>query len=160
MEITIKGYKVQIDEEDYERVTSLKWNTSLNLNPRNKRYFIHSYKDCTGKLCNILLHRFILGLNRHDGVICDHINGDTLDNRKCNLRKCTSSGNAQNAKISKSNTTGYKGVVFHKRDKKYQASITVHNKKIYLGYYNTAEEAYLAYCNASKKYHGEFGRTE
>jgi hypothetical protein len=158
MEIEIKGYTVQIDEEDYERVTSLKWNTSLNLDPRNKRYFIHSYRDTTGKLCNISLHRFILGLIKYDGIICDHINGDTLDNRKSNLRKCNKEGNARNVRISKRNTTGYKGVVFHKRDKKYQANITVCNKKIHLGYYNTPEEAYRAYCKASEKYHGEFGR--
>lgn len=94
------------------------------------------------------------------GKIVDHKNGNTLDNKKCNLRICTNKENVRNQKINKRNTTGYKGVSYNKRDKKYAAYIKVDGKKISLGYYLSLEVAHEAYCNASKKYHVEFGRTE
>lgn len=161
MEIDLHGYKVQIDADDYDRVMALKWWLDRGqIKKRNKIYFYHSFYVSRHKTCNVALHRFILGLSHKDGYLCDHINGDTLDNRKCNLRKCTNTENSRNAKRPVTNTTGYKGVYLNKPTNKYVARITVDNKKILLGYYSDPKEAYTAYCEASKKYHGEFSRTE
>ena len=160
-EIDIKGHKVLIDDEDFDRVTALKWWVDKsNIVKRGLVYFYHSFKIENGKKYDQSLQRFILGLERRDGFQGDHINGDTLDNRRCNLRKCTVAENTQNAKIHKNNTTGYKGVHLHKPTNKYVARIGINNMRILLGYFNTAEEAYAAYCEASKKYHGDFGRIE
>ena len=93
-------------------------------------------------------------------MVVDHINGDTLDNRKCNLRICTQADNIKNRKKDIDNSSGYKGVNWSKSNKKYLARICVNKKIIYLGYHATAELAYSAYCEASKKYHGEYGRLE
>lgn len=93
-----------------------------------------------------------------DGDI-DHINGDRADNRISNLRLCDDSQNQFN--VSKKTgvfTSSYKGVGFHSRSKKWRARIRVRNKRIELGYFDTQEEAYAAYCEASKIYHGEYGR--
>lgn len=155
MEICLCGYKVLIDEEDYEKVMRFSWfvdKTNLN---QGLIYFCHG---TTSE--KMRLHRYILGCIKNDKNEVDHKNGNTLDNRKQNLRVCSHSQNSKNAKRSKNNKTGYKGVSWHKRDCCYQARIGVNMKRVHLGYYNTPEEAYAAYCEASKKYHGEYGRVK
>lgn len=161
MEIELCGYKVQIDEEDYDRVVSHRWGVKNgDLTRCGRVYFRHVYTDEHGIRHDISLQRFILGLTLGDRFHGDHINGDTLDNRKCNLRKCTVAQNCQNSKRHKDNQTGYKGVTYDKRRACFRSSIHVNKTTIYLGVFPTPEEAHAAYCEASKKYHGEFGRTE
>lgn len=159
-ELEILGYKVLLDDEDYERVHNLSWWLDKKaLVKHGHVYFEHSFRD-HGKQYKMYLHRFILGLKLHDGIVCDHINGDTLDNQKKNLRKCTTAENCRNARIHKDNQTGYKGVAYNKEWRYYSSRIQVNKQNIYLGSFKTAEDAYEAYCDASKKYHGEFGRTK
>lgn len=148
MIINIKGYNVIIDDEDYERVNKYSWN--IHKNYVRTTIYIPEKKE-------IRLHRLLLGIENSD-VDIDHINGNTLDNRKQNLRPCSHSENMQNCKKYINNTSDYKGVNFI--NNKWLARIQVNNKRIFLGYFNTPEKAYEAYCEASKKYHGEFGRLE
>lgn len=103
-----------------------------------------------------LLHRLIV--NTSKGRVIDHINGNTLDNRLTNLRECTQSDNAKNQKLNIRNKTGYKGVYFDKRYKKYIASVNSNYKKIHAGVYLTAEEAAKAYNKLALELHGEFAR--
>ena len=154
MEIELCGYKVLIDEEDYEKVNILRWHVS-NIEG-HRIYFAHTNNGSH----KFILHRYILNLKHGDGKTVDHISGNTLDNRKCNLRICSKAENVRNQKIRKDNKTGYKGVYYRKERGTYQAEIRVNNKGIYLGCYGSPQEAHAAYCEASKKYHGEFGRTE
>lgn len=102
----------------------------------------------------ITIHQLIMGCKS-----IDHINGIGLDNRKCNLRKFqTSSQNNANSRTRKDNTSGAKGVSWHKRDKKWQANIQVQGRPIGLGYFDNIEDAINAYDDASVKYFGEFSR--
>lgn len=87
----------------------------------------------------------------------DHKNGDKADNRPKNLRACTSSQNNANARISKSNTTGFKGVTIH--GQRYRAQIAKDGKKMLLGVFSTKEEAHAAYVAASKVLFGKFARS-
>lgn len=88
----------------------------------------------------------------------DHINGKRCDNRIENLRKATYQQNRRNSITNRDNKSGFKGVIWHKRDKKWMASIGTNKKSIFLGYFSTAEEAHNAYCVAAKKFFGEFAR--
>jgi hypothetical protein len=79
----------------------------------------------------------------------DHINGNPSDNRLLNLREASDAENAQNKKLPKSNTSGLMGATWHKRNKKWVATIS----SVHLGYFNTAQEAHDAYCKAKANLH-------
>ena len=86
----------------------------------------------------------------------DHINGIKNDNRIANLREATRSQNMKNSKLQKSNTSGLKGA--YKREYGYVSTIRHEGREVYLGFFKTAEEAHLAYCNAAEMHHKEFAR--
>lgn len=89
-------------------------------------------------------------------LLIDHINGIPDDNRICNLRQAEHWQNMANAKLRKDNTSGYRGVSRDHYTGKWSAQIGVNGKCIRMGTFETKEEAYLAYCNASKALLGEF----
>ena len=129
-----------IDVEDVDRVREYKWG------------FNGRYVNCG--ILRISLHRFIM--NAPKGKLVDHINHNKLDNRKCNLRICTSSQNNMNRAKSSRNTSGNKGVCYKPKIDKWQAYITVKKQPIHLGYYNTKEEAIKVRQEAEEKYFGEY----
>lgn len=88
----------------------------------------------------------------------DHANCDSLDDRWTNLRLATSSQNNANRRVCKNNTTGFKGVSYHKGKKRYRAAIGLGRKSVHLGHYDTPEEAHAAYLAAAKRLFGEFAR--
>jgi hypothetical protein len=109
----------------------------------------------------LLISRFLLGVYEKSGsVFVDHISGDTLDNRRRNLRICQPSENIKNRKLNANNKTGYKGVSLHRKLRKYRADIRAGGgKTIYLGVYDSPEEAAAAYDRAASLHHGQFART-
>lgn len=140
--------EVLIDEEDLPKLKDL--NLLLWTSNRCNTFYVRVLR----KSKEIKLHRLILGIT-NPKVIIDHINGNGLDNRKCNLRIATFSGNSANSRMYSSNKTGYRGVYL--RDSgRYRACIRVNNKLIHLGSFDTKEEAAKAYNVVAKKYHGEF----
>jgi len=157
MTIRLCGYDVIIDDEDFGKVTPFIWHVSCI---RKGGPYFGFWTRINGKLKNTCLSRWIMGLTEFDGKIVDHMSGDTLDNRKSNLRICKQIENSRNAGRSHTNTTGFKGVCFDKSHNKYVARIRIRDKRINLGRAKTPEEAYQFYCEAAKKYHGEFARLE
>lgn len=84
--------------------------------------------------------------------IVDHVNGDKADNRIVNLRHVTIKGNTENQrKPSKRSTTGYLGVTPH--GDRFIAQITVNRKKVHVGVFEKANDAYEAYLVAKRQYH-------
>jgi hypothetical protein len=95
--------------------------------------------------------------------LVDHENLDTDDQSIENLRPATHAQNSKNMGRNSANTTGFKGVaVFNKPGKptRYRALIRANGKRIFLGIFDTPEEAHEAYCKAAKELHGEFARTQ
>ena len=105
---------------------------------------------------NILMHRIIM--RTPSDMVTDHIDSDGLNNRRVNLRLATRAQNNRNKRIQSRNTSGFKGVTWHKDRGKWRADIMLNGGAKFLGHFNDPELAHLAYCEASTKLHGEFAR--
>jgi hypothetical protein len=151
--VSLHGKLVLIDEIDYFDLCQFNWRKIP------KGYVIRSvnYRDGNGgwvRDCEYL-HRRILKLtkgNRH--IMVDHINGNKLDNRRCNLRICNNAENQWNSNVKVTNKSGYRGVIWSKGA--WQAGITVDRKYFYIGRYLTAEDAYAAYCEVAQEIQKDF----
>lgn len=86
----------------------------------------------------------------------DHINGICNDNRIANLREASHAENSRNGRVRSTNSSGFKGVCWHKAAKKWQAQITVDGSNKHLGLFLTAEAAHAIYRKAAAELHGEF----
>lgn len=137
MKIESKGkiYDCLIDKDDYEKIKNYRWSVVANDYIESK-----AFPKCT------LLHRYIMDCP--ENLYVDHINHNTFDNRRCNLRICTNSQNNMNKNS--------KGVSFRKEYNRYRAYITKDRKQHYLGSFKTEEEAKEARRQAEIKYFGEF----
>lgn len=94
--------------------------------------------------------------NKWPETLIDHADRNSLNNSILNLRPTNRSQNAANSDLSLRNSTGLKGVYWHKRIKTWWSAITVNKKQIYLGKFDTPEEAQEAYNTAARRYFGEF----
>jgi len=139
-----------VDIEDYEELFKYKWQF-------NKGYAVRTvYAKRGQKRSSVKMHRLVNKTPK--GFETDHINGDKLDNRKCNLRTATHSENTRNRGCLSCNTSGLKGVELIKKTGKWRALIRALDKRISLGSFPTAELASEAYNNAAIKYHGQFAK--
>jgi hypothetical protein len=86
----------------------------------------------------------------------DHIDGNRGNNRMSNLREVTRSQNQYNRKVMGYALSGLKGASYNARDRKWQATIRIDGKSKNLGYFDTAEAAHLAYCEAASRHFGEY----
>lgn len=146
--IDLGNKKYSIIDSDMEHLNEFKWFCS------DVSYAVRTLNDARTR---IHLHRVIMGVT-DPKISVDHINGNTLDNRKCNLRLCNNAENSRN-KRKRSNiefTSKYKGVDFKQKENKWRAQISVNRKKINLGDFKTEKEAADAYDIASLLYHENF----
>lgn len=145
-----KGKFTIVDSSDFKYLNTVKW---FYLNPG---YAARTIRLKGNKFKKQLMHRLIM--NAPNGLEVDHKNGNKLDNRRSNLRLCTKAENHRNRGLQKSNTSGYKGVCWSKRNKKWIARIAFNGKRYDLGYFSDIRKAAQAYNNAAKKYHKEFAK--
>lgn len=145
---TSKGEEFYFDIEDYEKIKDYYWLID------SRGYVVSVTK---GK--EIKMHNLVLNISDDKNLI-DHIYHKPNDNRKSQLREVDKSQNGMNRCINKNNTTGKKGVSFDKNKQKFVARIQVRKKSIYLGAFNSFEEAANARDEADKKYFGEYAYEE
>jgi len=143
---TVSGRDIMVDDEDYPVISLYKWQGS-------SRYAIRHTSRSTGRK-TVFMHREIMGAKPNQRV--DHVNGNTFDNRKSNLRLATVTENNWNAKTRKDNTSGYKGVHWREKHKDYVVYINVNKKRLHLKTYKKFEDAVRARKEAEAKYHGDF----
>lgn len=141
-----------IDDADFEFLSQWKWSMHTS---NNNKYAYRKDKNTDYKK-DVFMHRLITKCPKYKEV--DHIDGNSLNNQRKNLRICTRSENAMNTGISKTNTSGFKGVMWHKRDKAWRAGIKKKGKHIHLGNFKDKEEAIEARRKGEIKYHGRFRR--
>lgn len=143
--------KTVIDAADYLLVKDHKWHLFLAGGKENPEVrYVRS--RISGKL--FYLHQFLLRTRK--GI--DHRDGNSCNNKRNNLRCCTQGQNTCNQKRRKDNTSGYKGVGFHKATRKWRSRINYKGKEIIVGYYDTPEEAGRAYNAKARELHGEFAK--
>lgn len=144
----------------------LTWLSVESLQSRIKVGDEAGFFDANGYRCikldgkKLYAHRVIWKLMTGQDPVnqIDHRDCDKGNNRWDNLREATPSENARNVRQPSHSRSPYKGVTWHKGDKKWQASITVDGRKRYLGSFKTAEDAAAAYRGAAQRIYGEFAR--
>ena len=152
-----RGQVTLVSDEDAD-VADLKWYACFSPGYANSGKFIA--RRGAGKGSVVLLHRIILSrilerpLLRSEMV--DHIHGNTLDNRRSELRLSTNAQNQANVGRRSDNTSGFKGVYWNKRDRRWRALIRINGKQILVGSYPTPEEAHAAYFRVAQAHYGEF----
>jgi hypothetical protein len=139
-----QGKQTIVDDEDFDWLNQWKWYY-------NDRGYAVRHMPSNHKML-LYMHRVIM--NTPPDMDTDHINGNGLDNRRANLRVCTTSQNLINHPKQIDNTSGYKGV--YKNHHHWQSIIMKDGKSIYLGTFKTKEISARAYDEAAKKYFGEF----
>lgn len=147
-----KGYVTIVDAVDYD-LSLLCWQ-AIYVKPH---YVLARKQNPNGKpkslLMSVVIAKRMFSAEELLGKVVDHKDGNPLNNRRSNLRLATHTENLRN---SKKRRQGLKGACFHKRNKRWVASIRVNKKAIHLGSFDTEQEAHEAYCIAGREYFGEF----
>lgn len=134
-----KGVAI-VDDSDFEEVSKYKWHLD------------RGYAAMTVKGGILYMHRFINETPK--GMSTDHINRNKLDNRRSNLRTCTQRENNTNMKLRSDNTSGHRGVTWHKKGKRWQAQINIQGSLLYLGQYTELKDAIKAQKDAFNQVYG------
>lgn len=133
------------DKENIEKLLKYYWNERKG------------YARSSIGMKKIYAHRIVMNVSDYEiNKQIDHINGNTLDNRKQNLRVVTSQQNGMNSAIRKDNTSGITGVGWDKSKNMWYARIQYNNKQIFLGYFTKFEDAVTTRIKAENKYFGEY----
>mgnify|MGYP002129141743 CR=1 FL=1 len=141
------GTEATIDAEDAELVGQYNWCLADG-------YVVTELWLGNGKRRRLSLHRLVMG--EPEGLEVDHRNNDPRINQKEFLRPATHAENVKNARMRDDNTSGHKGVCWHKAAKKWIAQISHEGKRIHLGCFTDIEEASKAYREAAIRLHKEF----
>lgn len=149
-------YETVINIEDAD-LAETRWKVALH---RKNLKYATRHTEYNQKATTVMMHRVILARKLERELLpneqVDHIDGNGLNNIRDNLRLATHAENKQNQGKNRTNTSGYKGVSWHKAGNKWRATIGFMGKQIHIGSFDTKEQAYEAYCQKAKELHGEY----
>lgn len=153
-----QGYWTWVDEIDAD-LTQWSWYAHFS----HERVYARRSIRLNGKTYHIWMHKVIYCRAQNLLIppeVIDHIDNNPLNNRRDNLRQATPTQNKWNSgTLQRFKEKGIlKGAHYHKRDRCWTSSICVNGKFIHLGTFETMEQAHEAYCEAAKRYFGEFSR--
>ena len=153
------GQVALVDDADFEHISKHRWTAFKQKRPDGSAKCWYAVRNVRsgGKSKLHLMHRVILGAQ--DGTSVDHVNGNGIDNRRCNLRFCTALQNSQNMAPSLRGSSSYKGVTWHKTEGRWVAQIKAYGRHIHLGLYADEVDAAHIYDRAARSLFGEFART-
>lgn len=149
-----KGLVSLVDAIDYETISRWPWYAKWYPQDR-KFYAARNIRRDDGSRATLLMHRFILQCENDPAIQVDHIHGNTLDNRRSEIRRATQDQNQWNVG-GRGNTSGFKGVSWDKQACRWRAQINLNRKVVNLGRFPTPELAAEAYRRAAIANHGEF----
>jgi hypothetical protein len=147
-----QGYEAVIDAVNADWIGQWNWCACVN---KKTVYAKRRIASCSK---TIYMHRLVA--EAREGQIVDHVDCNGLNNTTANIRIATFAENNRNQSLRITNTSGIKGVRWRDDNRKWEARIKINKKEHHLGYYDKSEEAHAAYCEASDRLHGEFGRTQ
>jgi len=147
-----RGLVSIVDDDIYEELSKHKWH-ALKI----KRGF-YAARTTWPERKMVLMHRQILSISER-GIQIDHIDGNSLNNCRTNLRICNNAENNRNKALTISNTSGFKGVSWNSDVKKWNSRIKYNYKTYHIGLYNDLKECALSYDIAALLIHGEFAKT-
>lgn len=142
------GVRFIVDADVVPKIAGVNFYLGSKSKAGNQYYVI----DCNGRS----LHDYIFP--HRGGYEIDHINLDTFDNRRCNIRYCTHQQNQINQPLQKNNISGVSGVSFYPARHKFRARIKVSGRDIHLGYYDTFDDAVRARNVGMQCMFGQYGR--
>jgi hypothetical protein len=147
------GRVALVDDEDYDLVSEYRWNVREWMRPGGgvEGPYAVTRRRVNGGQLSLSMHGIITGYAR-----ADHRNGNGLDNQRSNLRPATMAQNNHNQRPRSGQSSRYKGVVWHRRSGKWQATIGLNGRCVYLGVFASEEEAALAYNTAALETWGEY----
>ncbi len=146
---------IAIDQEDAHVLTSYSWSRDCAGYARTNESWVSARNGGRGGRRVLRLHRLIMGAE--DGEFVDHMNGDILDNRRCNLRVCTALENSRNMR-AKGVQSRYKGVCRGKGSDRWISRIRFGGKQYHLGTFDSERSAALAYDAEASRQFGAFAR--
>lgn len=149
-----RGMTATVDVGDLDLVHNRTWHALQN---KWTAYACSDAYEAEGRLPALRMHRVIMAPD--PGFVVDHIDGNGLNNCRANLRIASETQNNQNQRLKANNTSGVKGVCWHRARGKWFAQISCNGKRMGIGYFANIEDAAAAYAKASNELHGQFGRT-
>jgi hypothetical protein len=149
-----KGYATIVDDGDYDSLRGYKWHAWITGSGPYARRTSCYFWNCNGNWSQTSINMARQILDVPKGLCVDHINGNTLDNRRANLRICTREQNNK-ARHKILGAVPYKGVTLTPKGR-YRAHVSINRKLVQLGTYDKAEDAAFVYNEVAKDVYGDY----
>lgn len=149
-----KGLAALVDHADVSLVSEYDWHPVWDRNTKSF-YAVTTVKE-RGRRRPVRMHRLVVAAKNDEFV--DHINHDTLDNRRTNLRLCSRSQNQANQRKCEGKTSEYKGVYWNRQCSRWQAQIRFKGESHHLGLFLDEVSAAMAYDHAAQALFGDYAR--